>query len=198
MIGTHRCRTAAVLIVCLLATASSEILFASDDATSSSPSSSSSPRANSSSPSADITTSPKEDVSTVSVAALPSAEQLPGTNEFARSVMDHPPLRLSNTTLAARSLAIAPDKFTGFASSAFAQRGYRGGGYRRRNSGAAAALFAGAAAAIAGTAVLVYANRPECTAIPTASGCGYGTKVVGGAVLSAGIVGVMVGALTWR
>jgi hypothetical protein len=194
MIGTHRCRTAAVLIVCLLATASSEILFASDDATSSSPSSSSSPRANSSSPSADITTSPKEDVSTVSVAALPSAEQLPGTNEFARSVMDHSPLRLSNTTLAARSLAIAPDK-----SSLFAQRGgYRGGRSGRRNSGAAAALFAGAAAAIAGTAVLVYANRPECTAIPTASGCGYGTKVVGGAVLSAGIVGVMVGALTWR
>jgi hypothetical protein len=31
-----------------------------------------------------------------------------------------------------------------------------------------------------------------------ANGCNYGTKVVGGAVLSAGIVGLLVGALTWR
>jgi hypothetical protein len=59
-------------------------------------------------------------------------------------------------------------------------------------------MFVGAAAAIAGTAVLVYANRPECSTLPTASGCGYGTKVVGGAVLSAGVVGLLVGALTWR
>jgi hypothetical protein len=59
-------------------------------------------------------------------------------------------------------------------------------------------MFVGAAAAIAGTAVLVYANRPECSTFPTASGCGYGTKVVGGAVLSAGVVGLLVGALTWR
>jgi hypothetical protein len=56
----------------------------------------------------------------------------------------------------------------------------------------------GAAASIAGAAVLVYANRPECRTNQTASGCGYGTKVVGGAVLSAGIVGIFVGALTWR
>jgi hypothetical protein len=83
-------------------------------------------------------------------------------------------------------------------SDAFAQRGGRGRGYRGRRSGAAAAMFLGAAAAIAGTAVLVYANRPECTTNPTASGCGYGTKVAGGAVLSAGIVGVVIGAATWR
>ena len=56
----------------------------------------------------------------------------------------------------------------------------------------------GAAAAIAGTAVLVYANRPECSTNQMASGCGYGTKVVGTAVLSAGLVGLVVGALTWR
>jgi hypothetical protein len=56
----------------------------------------------------------------------------------------------------------------------------------------------GAAAAIAGTAVLVYANRPECATDTVAGGCGYGTKVVGTAVLSGGIVGLFVGALTWR
>ena len=75
------------------------------------------------------------------------------------------------------------------------------GGYRRgrsRNDGAAAALFLGAAGTIAGAAVLVYANRPECRGNPALNACGYGTKVVGGAVLSAGLVGLMIGALTWR
>jgi hypothetical protein len=71
----------------------------------------------------------------------------------------------------------------------------RGGG---RNGGAAAALVIGAAAAIAGTAVLVYANRPECQTNAFASGCGYGTKVVGGAVLAGGTVGVLAGAMMWR
>jgi hypothetical protein len=80
--------------------------------------------------------------------------------------------------------------------AAFVQyRGRRGG---RRNESSAAAIALGAVGVIAGTAVLVYANRPECNANPQLSGCGYGTKVVGGAVLSAGLVGVMVGALTWR
>jgi hypothetical protein len=49
-----------------------------------------------------------------------------------------------------------------------------------------------------GTAVLVYANRLECSTNPIANGCGYGTKVIGGAVLSGGIVGLVVGAATWR
>ena len=56
----------------------------------------------------------------------------------------------------------------------------------------------GAVAAITGTAILLYANRPECETDRFAGGCGYGTKVVGGAVLSGGIVGLFVGALTWR
>ena len=51
---------------------------------------------------------------------------------------------------------------------------------------------------IAGTAVLVYANRPECRVNDRGNGCGYGTKVAGSAVLSAGLVGLLVGALTWR
>jgi hypothetical protein len=46
--------------------------------------------------------------------------------------------------------------------------------------------------------VLVYANRPECSTNQTANGCGYGTKVIGDAVLSAGLVGVVAGTLLWR
>jgi tetrahydromethanopterin S-methyltransferase subunit C len=56
----------------------------------------------------------------------------------------------------------------------------------------------GAVASITGAALLVYANRPECRTNELASGCGYGTKVVGGAVLSGGLVSLVVGALTWR
>ena len=82
-------------------------------------------------------------------------------------------------------------------SSAFSQWGGPRRG-RRRNDGAATALFLGAAATIAGAAVLVYANRPECKVNAALGGCGYGTRVVGGAVLSGGLVGLMIGALTWR
>ena len=77
------------------------------------------------------------------------------------------------------------------------QRGY---GYRRgrgRRSTAATALMIGAAAAITGTALLVYANRPECSTNVSAGGCGYGTKVVGGSVLAAGVIGVGIGAALW-
>jgi hypothetical protein len=77
-----------------------------------------------------------------------------------------------------------------------AQFGRRGRG--RRNGAAAAIVALGAVASITGAAILVYANRPECTGNQLASGCGYGTKVVGGAVLSAGIVGMVAGALAWR
>jgi hypothetical protein len=80
------------------------------------------------------------------------------------------------------------------AASASSQWGRRGG----RNSGAATAMFLGAVGAIAGTAVLVYANRPDCSRNASLSGCSYGTKVVGGAVLSAGLVGLIIGAVTWR
>ena len=88
--------------------------------------------------------------------------------------------------------------FTPTPSSAFAGQIYQGRPYRMSHDGSIAALMIGAITAIAGTAVLVYANRPECTTNQFAGGCGYGTKVVGGAVLSAGVVGVVVGALTWR
>jgi hypothetical protein len=107
----------------------------------------------------------------------------------------------ANASLGAASAPVwrSTPEFVAVESGSFAQRGgYRGRGRGGRNGGPAAAIVLGAAASIAGTAVLVYANRPECNANLGASGCGYGTKVVGGAVLSAGIVGVMVGALTWR
>ena len=93
------------------------------------------------------------------------------------------------------------------AADAFAQRGYRGRGRTQGGSSSgsgvsAAAMLVGAAATITGAAILVYANRPDCrTTGGTYSqldGCGYGTKVVGGAVLTGGVVGIAVGALTWR
>jgi hypothetical protein len=167
MIRAHRLSATAVAIVCLLGTTSTEILFASDRAASSS--------AELSTPSADSLTTAKEDVSTIS------------------QTLRKPSPLAADASRIARSLAAAPDQ-----AGVFAQRGYRGrGGYSRRHDGAAAALIVGTAAAIAGTALLVYANRPECRAVPTAGGCGYGTKVVGGAMLSAGAVGVTIGALTW-
>jgi hypothetical protein len=85
----------------------------------------------------------------------------------------------------------------GEADSLAQRRGYRGRG-GGRNDASRAEILLGAVGVIAGTAVLVYANRPECRANAGANGCGYGTKVAGSAVLSAGIVGLLVGALTWR
>jgi hypothetical protein len=73
--------------------------------------------------------------------------------------------------------------------------GPRGG---HRNQAALTAIMLGAVGAIAGTAVLVYANRPDCNRNPNLGGCGYGTKVVGASVLSGGVVGLMVGAVMWR
>jgi hypothetical protein len=79
----------------------------------------------------------------------------------------------------------------------FAQRGWGRRGRWGRN-GARSAIILGSVAAIAGAAVLVYADRPECSANHMASGCGYGTKVVGGAVLAGGVVSIVAGTLTWR
>jgi hypothetical protein len=83
-------------------------------------------------------------------------------------------------------------------SSAFAGQVYQGRPYRINRDGSLAAIVVGSVISIAGAAILVYANRPECETHQFAGGCGYGTKVVGGAVLSGGIVSLVVGALTWR
>jgi len=82
-------------------------------------------------------------------------------------------------------------------SATFAQR-RRFWGRGDRNEGARAAIVVGTIAAITGAALLVYANRPDCSANPAAGGCGYGTKVVGGAVLAAGAVGIVAGTVSWR
>ena len=84
------------------------------------------------------------------------------------------------------------------AANAFTGQVYRGRSRRMNRSGSIAAIMIGAAAVIAGSAVLVYANRPECSTNQFAGGCGYGTKVIGGSVVAGGVVGMAVGALTWR
>ncbi len=84
-------------------------------------------------------------------------------------------------------------------ASVLSQRGgFRRGGRGGRNSAAATALFLGAIGTIAGSAILIYANRPECSVSAQNSGCGYGSKVAGGAVLTAGLAGLLIGAVTWR
>lgn len=106
---------------------------------------------------------------------------------------------LARVTFPGVPLAPRPDdRVAPFASAStmFAQRGY-GRGWRG-NGGARAAVILGAAAAIAGGAILVYANRPGCQSNPAAGGCSYGTKVIGGAMIAGGAVGIVVGALSWR
>jgi hypothetical protein len=82
-------------------------------------------------------------------------------------------------------------------ANAFADRGWSREHWHR-NSGARTAIIVGSIAAIAGGALLVYANRPGCGAAPSATGCSYGTKVAGGAMLAGGALGITIGALTWR
>jgi hypothetical protein len=94
---------------------------------------------------------------------------------------------------ARRTLNVVPTQ-----SNAFAGQVYQGRPYRMGRDGSIAAIMIGAVATITGAAILVYANRPECDTHQFAGGCGYGTKVIGGAVLSGGVVGLFVGALTWK
>jgi hypothetical protein len=71
-------------------------------------------------------------------------------------------------------------------------------GHGHGNGGAQAAIIIGSAVAIAGTAILVYANRPDCDRRPEPDGCGYGTQVVGGSMLAGGVVSLVVGAAMWH
>jgi hypothetical protein len=100
-------------------------------------------------------------------------------------------------------LVIDPSHFTAAdESNTFAQRrGVRGRGRSRgggRNEAARTALVVGTLATITGAALLVYANRPECRRSSSADACSYGTKVIGGAVLAAGAVGIVAGTVSWR
>lgn len=176
MVTTHRLSTTGALIACLVATQLTGTLFASEQQHSS-----------------DSTSLPPSVVSTPLEAP---AEPL---LEPTRLTFNGEPL------VASLSLGMASPRvwertplFAPFESDSLGQPGgYRGRG-RGRNGAAQAEIVLGAAASIAGGAILVYANRPECSANSAAGGCGYGTKVTGTALLSAGLVTLLVGALTWR
>jgi hypothetical protein len=128
--------------------------------------------------------------------ALPQMERFPFTlnaGDFTAS-----PLLGPAGQGAHRTFDFLPAQFLPAQSSAFAGQVYQGRPYRIGRDGSLAAIMVGSVVAIAGAAILIYANRPECDVHQFAGGCGYGTKVVGGAVLSGGIVSLVVGALTWR
>jgi hypothetical protein len=199
MARTHRLSTIGALIVCLVGTGWSGTLFARDQEPSSSPAPLSQSAINST-PEAQGRTSASP------AAAVSTGEQPASVTDLSPSTVKRLRLTLDNdlftpkAPLGAASAQVwrSPVTFVPVESGLFAQRGgYRGRGRGSRN-GAIAAIVLGAAASIAGGAILVYANRPECSTNQVASGCGYGTKVVGGAVLAAGIVGLVVGAVTWR
>ncbi len=148
--------------------------------------------------------------STIALIVCLVAAQSPGTlfaSEVEPSSSTTPPPAV-NITSAART-APSVSRFTIDAKqlashsldlNAFEQRGrYRGRrGRWDDNRAAQTAIIIGGVASITGAALLVYANRPECRTNPATSGCGYGTKVVGGSVLSAGMFSVVAGAVTWR
>jgi hypothetical protein len=75
---------------------------------------------------------------------------------------------------------------------------HHGGHHHGHNDAAQVAIILGTIGAITGAALLVYANRPECNAFPNAGGCGYGTKVTGGAILAGGIASITIGAVSWH
>ena len=123
-----------------------------------------------------------------------SDTQLSASGELAPPV-EHPRFTLDAGFLAANpSLGFpAQDARLTFAGQIRQGRPYR---YGDRNR-SIAFLTVGTIGAITGAAILVYANRPECNTNQFAGGCGYGTKVIGGAVLTGGAVGLTIGALTW-
>ena len=199
MARTHRLSMTAALVVCLVGSEWSGTLFARDQEPSSSPA----PSAQS------VVGSPSEAQGRTSAspaAAVSPGEQPAGVTQVPPSTVERLRFTLNDGMFTPKApLGAASTQgwhgaltFVPLESRLLAQRGgYRGRGRGGRHA-AAAAIILGAAASIAGGAILVYAYRPECRTNELAGGCGYGTKVVGGAVLSAGIVGVVVGALMWR
>jgi hypothetical protein len=197
---SHRWSTTVALIVCLVGTPCSGILFASEQEEPSSGATSSSP-------------------SVIDTAALGAAADMPvaaviATEATATAVSEPPSAAVERLRAMLNDEGLTPNAPLGGSGgqawhsrfnfrptelNTFAQRGgYWGRGRGRgRHDGAAAAMVLGTVATIAGGAILIYANRPECSANEMASGCGYGAKVVGGAVLTAGVVGLVIGAVTW-
>jgi hypothetical protein len=197
MATTHRLSTTGVLIVCFLGTQLSGTLFARDKPPLPSPESSSQSAVKGTSEAqGQALADPAAAVSAGGQGATATASS-PSAEERFRFTLNNemftPDRRVGATHAQAwrSTVTFVP------VAPAFAQRGgYYGRG--RGHHGGVAAIALGAVVSIAGGAILVYASRPGCSANPTPGGCGYGTRVVGGAVLSAGIVGLVVGALTRR
>ncbi len=183
MARAPRSTTPCAVVICLLSAQWSGLLFASEPSHPPTETAAPSPTAGTTAPSTALPIDFRTGPTDASAAAAPPAA--------ARSMFDAPSVSTAWEPLPAHAFTVP--------GPAFAVGGqiYQGAPYRLRHDGSIAALMVGAAAAIAGTAVLVYANRPECSTNQFAGGCGYGTKVVGSAVLAGGIVGLFVGALTW-
>jgi hypothetical protein len=190
MARNSRSATIAVLLLCLLGTPGTGVAFAADEG----------PAADTTaSPAGDLKTSPGDNSASAVLSVAPAIAVAPVVAGEAAS------LSASRFSFGADWLttqwstgASVPGLVTLKTSSepGFAAQRYRGGSRGRRNA-AMGAVILGAAAAITGAALLVYANRPDCSADRNLNGCGYGTKVVGGAVLSAGVVGMVAGAIAW-
>jgi hypothetical protein len=133
-------------------------------------------------------------------AAPKDSEGVPGSSSAAKAPLTYNGQPITSWTSSATATTDSDRELLAVAASDARDTVQYGYGSRRghRNQAALTAIMLGAVGAIAGTAVLVYANRPECNVNPNLGGCGYGTKVVGASVLSGGVVGLMVGAVMWR
>jgi len=199
MANTHRSWMSAAVMVAFVSFQTNTPLFASVNESSSTETSASQSLADSTSDTQIATSA--ESAPAISIGEHPAAPDVSSTSlppmgysrfSLPESLVENPSL-VGIANGAHRTFTITP-----MPSSAFAGQIYQGRPYRMSRDGSIAALMLGAVAAITGTALLVYANRPECTTNQLAGGCGYGTKVVGGAVLSGGVAGLFIGALTWR
>jgi hypothetical protein len=187
MARAHRMLMTGAVIVCLVSAQWNGRLFASEEERTAS--------------------EPQTPTSTEPAPAISIDEHAAGTGDLSSAL---PRIERSRFTLDAGNFTASPSpgpvapgahrtfNFLPAQSSAFAGQVYQGRPYRIGRDGSLAAIVLGSVVSIAGAAILVYANRPECETHQFAGGCGYGTKVVGGAVLSGGIVSLVVGALTWR
>jgi hypothetical protein len=189
MARAHRMLMTGAVIVCLISAQWHARLFASEEERSTA-SDAQAPTSAEPAPAISIDEHPA--ATTDLSSALPQMERA----RFTLNALDF-------TTSPALGPVVAQDAHRAFnflpaQSSAFAGQIYQGRPYRIGRDGSLTAIMVGSVVAIAGAAILVYANRPECDVHEFAGGCGYGTKVVGGAVLSGGIVSLVVGALTWR
>jgi hypothetical protein len=197
MVNVRRVSMIAVVIACFVGAQGNATVFASEET--------SSMRETPSSPSLTNGTSEGQPSTSDGLAPATSNADLPAATD--RSLIALPQTQLARLKLDAgfllanASLAQGPQRQFNLVptrASALAGQVYQGRPYRIGRNGSIAAIMIGAAATIAGTAILVYANRPDCTINQFAGGCGYGTKVIGGSVVAGGVVGLFVGALTWR